>query len=75
MLTGSICFAFSNVDESGSAAVCPLGMLDLDCGFTEPNLISFLPVGEVTSGLCDISGAMSRLSISSPNVAGGGAGV
>jgi len=38
-LTDSTGFAFSNVDESGSAAGSPLGMLDFDCGFTEPSLI------------------------------------
>ena len=38
-LTGSAGFAFSNMDKSGSAAGSPLGMLDFDCGFTEPSLI------------------------------------
>jgi hypothetical protein len=28
-----------NIDESGSAAGSPQGVLDLDCGFTEPSLI------------------------------------
>jgi hypothetical protein len=38
-LTGSIGFAFSNIDESGSAAGSPPGMYDLDCGLTDPSLI------------------------------------
>jgi len=38
-LTGSTGFAFSNIDESGSAAGSPPGMHHLDCGFTEPSLI------------------------------------
>jgi hypothetical protein len=38
-LTGSIGFAFSNIDESGSAAGPAPGMHNLDCGFTEPSLI------------------------------------
>jgi len=38
-LTGSTAFDFSNVDESGFAACSPIGMLDFDCGFTEPSLI------------------------------------
>jgi len=38
-LTGSTGFTFSNVDKSGCAAGSPLGMLDFDCGFTEPSLI------------------------------------
>ena len=38
-LTGSTGFAFSNVDQSGSAAGSPLVMLDFDCGFSEPSLI------------------------------------
>ena len=38
-LTGSTAVAFSNVNESGSAAGSPLGMLNFDCGFTEPILI------------------------------------
>jgi hypothetical protein len=37
-LTGSTGFTFSNIDQSGSAAGSTLGMLDLDCGFTEPSL-------------------------------------
>jgi hypothetical protein len=70
-LTGTIGFTFRNVDESGSAAGSTLGMLDFDCGFTEPSLIWLLPGREVTCGLCDIPGTMSRLSNRSPNVAGG----
>jgi len=38
-VTGSTGFAFSNGDESGSAAGSPLDMLDFDCDFTEPSLI------------------------------------
>jgi len=38
-LTGSTGFAFRNGDESGSAAGSLLGMLNFDCGFTEPRLI------------------------------------
>jgi len=37
--TGSTGFAFSNVDESGSAAGSPLGMREVECGITEPRLI------------------------------------
>jgi hypothetical protein len=38
-LTGSTGFSFTNVGESGFAAGSPLGMFDLDCGFTQPSLI------------------------------------
>jgi len=49
-------------------------MLNLDCGLTEPSLIWLRPGREVPCGFCYVPGTMSRLSISSPNVAGGGAG-
>jgi len=71
-LTDSTGFAFSNVDESGSAAGSPLGMLDFDCGFTEQSLIGLHPGQEIPHGLCDIPGTMSRLPICSPNAVSGG---
>ena len=72
-LTGSTGFTFSNIDKSGSSAGSPLGMLDLDCAFTEPTVNWPLPGRDVPCGLCDIPETMSRLCISSPNVACGGA--
>jgi hypothetical protein len=38
-LAGSTGVALNNVDDSGSEAGSPVGLLAFDCGFTEPSLI------------------------------------
>jgi len=72
-LTGSTGFAFSKSNVSGSAAGSRPDMVVFDCGFTEPSRIWLLPGREVPCGICNIPETMSSLSISSPNVVGGGA--
>jgi len=43
------------------------------CGLLEPGLKWLLPGQEVSSGIRDIPGMISRFSIKSPHVLGGGA--
>jgi len=54
-------FAFSNIDELGFELASPLGMLDCDCGFTEPSLICLLPGRESLAAFCDIPGHVKSL--------------
>jgi len=63
-----MCFAFSNINKSGSTVASPPGMLPFDCGFSEPRLIWIHCGREVPCGLCDIPGTNSTTSISSPHV-------
>ena len=72
-LTGSTGIACSRDDISRTEVGSRLGMLLINCGFTESSLIWLLCGQEVPCGICDIPRTMSTHSISSANVAGVGA--
>jgi len=59
-------------DESGMAADIGGTMKLSAWGFSERNLIWLLPCRDVTCGICDCLGTLSRACISSPNVVSDG---
>jgi len=73
MLTTSTDFTLSMSNELGSAAGARPGILVYNCGVLELNLLWLLPGQEVSYGICDILGTLSRYSICSPNVVCAGA--
>ena len=67
---GSTCFDFWDFDKSGSAYGGRDGIGWCVCGFREFSHLSLLPGGEVSCGVCDLPGTLSRVSIVSPYVVG-----
>jgi len=71
-LMGSTGFAIPKCDESGTASDMSEAMWLYTWGFSEPSIIWQLSDRDVTCGICDHLGMISRFCISSQNVVGDG---
>jgi len=69
-LTGSTYYDYWIRDELGFGAGGWVRMRLSACGLREPSIIWLLPGQEVTCGICNFPGTLSRVSIGSPNVVG-----